>query len=137
MPVKMKILGISGSPRLASTDYVVKKALNYAKEKYQVDIDYFTVARKKIHFCTHCDYCVRKKKGCIHEDDLQELYSKLEWADAWILGSPVYQGQISGQLKTVLDRCRASVAKNPNIFIPLKAAIEADNGWPINSKMTE
>ena len=45
-----------------------------------------------------------------------DLYAKLEWANAWLLGSPVYQGQISGQLKAVLDRCRALVAKNPKVF---------------------
>ena len=31
---KLLILGISGSPRLGSTDYVINEALNYAKSKY-------------------------------------------------------------------------------------------------------
>ncbi len=116
MSFKLKILGISGSPRLASTNFIVKKVLNYAKDKYSVETDYFTVHRKKINFCIHCDYCIRKKQGCIHKDDLQDFYPKLEWANAWILASPVYQGQISGQLKVIMDRCRALVAKNPKVF---------------------
>ncbi|MFQ6126444.1 MAG: NAD(P)H-dependent oxidoreductase [Candidatus Heimdallarchaeota archaeon] len=33
-----------------------------------------------------------------------------------ILGSPVYQENISGQLKTLFDRCRAVVAKNSTFF---------------------
>lgn len=57
-----------------------------------------------------------KKEGCIQKDDVQEIYPKLEWANTWVLGSPVYQGQISGQLKAILDRCRAVVAKNPKVF---------------------
>ena len=113
---KIKLIGISGSPRIASTDSAVKMALSYAEEKHDADIDYFSVHNKQINFCIHCDYCVRKKQGCIHKDDMAELYPKLEWADAWILGSPVYQGAISGQLKTVLDRLRASVARNRTIF---------------------
>lgn len=113
---KIKLIGISGSPRIASTDYAVKKALSYAEEKHDVETDYFSVHKKQIHFCLHCDYCVRKKQGCVHKDDMAELYPKLEWADAWILGSPVYQGAISGQLKTVLDRLRASVAREKTIF---------------------
>ncbi|MFH1328615.1 MAG: flavodoxin family protein [Candidatus Bathyarchaeota archaeon] len=112
----IKLAGISGSPRVGATDYAVKKALNYAKEKYQVETDYVTVRGKTINFCLHCDYCVRKKEGCIQKDDVQQIYPKLEWANAWILGSPVYQGQISGQLKALLDRCRATVAKNLKVF---------------------
>ncbi|MBS3905625.1 MAG: flavodoxin family protein [Syntrophaceae bacterium] len=112
----IKLLGISGSPRVASTDFAVKTALSYSKERYQVETDYYTVHKKEINFCIHCDYCIRKKEGCIHKDDMQELYPKLEWANAWILASPVYQGNVSGQLKAILDRCRALVAKNPKIF---------------------
>lgn len=113
---KLKLIGISGSPRIASTDYAVRSALGYAEEKYGIETDYFSVNKKQINFCIHCDYCVRKKQGCVHKDDMNELYPKLEWADAWILGSPVYQGAISGQLKTVLDRLRASVARKKDIF---------------------
>ena len=113
---KLKIIGISGSPRMGSTDYAVKKALSYAEEKHGAQTDYFSVHKKQINFCIHCDYCVKKKQGCVHNDDMAELYPKLEWADAWILGSPVYQGAISGQLKTVLDRLRASVARKKTIF---------------------
>ncbi len=112
----IKLLGISGSPRIASTDFAVNFALRYARETYQIETDYVTARRKTINFCIHCDFCVKKKEGCIHKDDVQEIYPKLEWANAWVLGSPVYQGQISGQLKTILDRCRAVVAKNPKVF---------------------
>jgi len=113
---KLKLIGISGSPRIASTDYAVKAALRYAEKKYNVETDYFSAHKKHINFCIHCDFCLRKKQGCVHNDDLTDLYPKLEQADAWILGSPVYHGAISGQLKTILDRLRASVAKKKSIF---------------------
>ena len=113
---RIKLLGISGSPRVGATDFAVRAALDYAREKYQVETDYFTARGKKIGFCIHCDHCLRKREGCIQKDDVQDLYPKLEWANAWLLGSPVYQGQICGQLKAMLDRCRALVAKNPKIF---------------------
>ncbi len=114
---KLLILGISGSPRLGSTDYIINEALNYAKSKYNaLEVDYFSVHKKKLNFCTHCDYCIREKKGCVHKDDMSELYPKLQRADAYIIGSPVYQGTLSGQLKVVLDRCRALVAADPNVF---------------------
>jgi multimeric flavodoxin WrbA len=111
----IKIIGISGSPRAASTAYAVEAALSYAKKKYPVQTDFYSLHNKKINFCIHCDYCLRKK-GCVHRDDIAELYPRLEQADAWILGTPVYQGQMSGQLKTLLDRLRAPAASNQDIY---------------------
>lgn len=78
----IRLLGISGSPRKKSTDYIVNEALRFAQEKYDVEIEYFSARGKEMKFCIHCDYCVRKKEGCIHKDDLVELYDKMLWADA-------------------------------------------------------
>jgi len=110
------LLGICGSPRKQGTEYAVQYALNYAAEKFGFETEYWTVRSKDIKFCIHCDYCIREKKGCVHKDDMQELYPKLEIAKFLLFGTPVFQGNLSGQLKTVMDRCRALVAKNPNVF---------------------
>ena len=110
------VLGISGSPRIAATDYIVNYALNLIKEKQNAEILYFSAAKKKINFCIHCDYCVKNKKGCVHKDDMKELYPLMEKADAWIIGTPIYQGSVSAQIKAILDRCRAPVAKNLKVF---------------------
>jgi multimeric flavodoxin WrbA len=111
-----RVLGISGSPRKAATDYIVQKALKYLKNKFTVETKYFSVAGKKLNFCIHCDYCIRKKEGCVFKDDMVEVYELMEWAQAYVLGSPVYQGNISGQLKTLLDRTRAMVVRQPDVF---------------------
>ena len=110
------LLGICGSPRIASTDFMMKTALKRAEEKHQIKTEYFTVAGKNLKFCIHCDHCVRTKKGCVFKDDMALVYPLMEEADAWIVGTPVYQGNISAQTKVVLDRCRALAAKNPSIF---------------------
>lgn len=110
------LLGICGSPRKQGTEFAVQYALNYAAEKFGFETEYWTVRNKDIKFCIHCDYCIREKKGCVHEDDLQELYPKIETAKFLLFGTPVFQGNLSGQLKTVIDRCRGLVAKNPNVF---------------------
>ena len=113
---KPTIFGISGSPRCASTDYVVNAALQYAKEHHRADIRYFSCQKKTLNFCIHCDHCVKKKEGCIFTDDMEGIYDGCEWADALIIGTPVYQGTLSGQIKVVMDRCRAVVARNPSFF---------------------
>lgn len=113
---KNLLLGICGSPRRQGTEYAIKYALNYATEKFGFETEYWTVRNKEINFCLHCDYCVREKKGCVNKDDMEKLYPKLEQAKFFLFGTPVFQGSLSGQLKTVLDRNRALVAKNANIF---------------------
>ncbi|MFW9937128.1 MAG: flavodoxin family protein [Candidatus Thorarchaeota archaeon] len=110
------LLGICGSPRKQGTEFAVQYALKYANEKFGFDTEYWTVSGKDIKFCIHCDYCIREKNGCVHKDDMQDLYPKLEKAKFLLFGTPVFQGNLSGQIKTVLDRCRALVAKNPNVF---------------------
>ncbi|WP_407354927.1 flavodoxin family protein [Methanolobus sp. WCC5] len=124
----IRLLGISGSPRKKSTDYIVNEALRYAQEKFDADTEYFSASGKNMKFCIHCDYCIRKKEGCIHKDDLVELYDKMLWADAWIIGTPVYQGTLSAQTKTIMDRCRAVVARNPKVFLNKVGAATAVGG---------
>jgi len=113
---KNLLLGICGSPRNQGTEYAVKYALKYASEKFGFETEFWTVRNKEIKFCLHCDYCIREKKGCVNKDDMEELYNKLEVAKFLLLGTPVFQGNLSGQLKTVMDRCRAIIAKNPDVF---------------------
>ncbi|MFP4654554.1 MAG: flavodoxin family protein [Methanohalobium sp.] len=124
----IKLLGISGSPRKKATDYIIQEALRYAEEKHSVKTDYFSTSGKELKFCIHCDYCVRTKKGCIHKDDIVELYDKMIWADAWIIGTPAYQGTLSAQTKTILDRCRAVVARDPKVFLNKVGAATAVGG---------
>jgi len=57
------LLGISGSPREASTAFVIKEALNYATKGSKAKTDYFSLKDKNVNFCIHCDYCIREKKG--------------------------------------------------------------------------
>lgn len=110
------LLGICGSPRKEGTEFAVRYALSYATEKFGFKTEFWTVRAKKIGFCMHCDYCIREKKGCILKDDVQDLYPKLVKAKFLILGTPMFQGNVSGQLKTVMDRCRGLVAQNPDVF---------------------
>jgi len=123
----MKLFGISGSPRIAATDWIVKEALRYAEEKWNAETRYFSVRGKKLNFCIHCDHCI-KEGNCIHDDAMKEVYSGFEWADAILIGTPVYQGTLSGQAKVALDRMRAFVARNPHGLRGKVGAAIADGG---------
>ncbi|HEY9204375.1 MAG TPA: flavodoxin family protein [Candidatus Methanoperedens sp.] len=124
----LKLFGISGSPRKAATDYIVREALRYAAEKYPIETSYFSAMGKRLNFCIHCDFCIKNRKGCVHNDDMQEVYEKLKWADALIIGTPVYQGMVSGQTKVIMDRCRAIAAQDLHFIMNKPGAALAVGG---------
>ncbi|MEM2787433.1 MAG: flavodoxin family protein [Archaeoglobaceae archaeon] len=108
------ILGISGSPRKKATEFVLNKALEMLSD-LGFETKFFTVRGKNIGFCQHCDYCL-KHKECKLKDDMFELYELLGKAKGIIIATPVYNGGVSAQIKAVMDRCRALVAKNFDFF---------------------
>ncbi len=108
------IVGICGSPREQATDYVLKEALRMLSEK-GFETRFWTVRGKHVGFCTHCDFCL-KNKECAFKDDMQEVYALLKDAKGIIFATPVYNGGVSAQTKTVMDRCRAAVAGDPDFF---------------------
>lgn len=110
----MKVVGICGSPRQQATEHVLKEALRILEEK-GFRTHFWSVRGKSIGFCTHCDYCL-KNKECIFKDDMQELYALLKEADGILFATPVYNGGISAQTKTIMDRCRAVVAADKDFF---------------------
>ena len=108
------ILGICGSPRDQTTNYVLNIALSKLKNNSFKTID-FEVRGKDIHPCQHCDYCLKNKK-CIIEDDMQELYPLIEEAEGFIIATPIHCGGISSQIKMIMERCRALEAKDLKIL---------------------
>jgi multimeric flavodoxin WrbA len=108
------IVGLCGSPRQQATEHVLKEALRMLEEK-GFETRFWTIRGKHIGFCTHCDYCL-KNKECAFKDDMQEVYALLKDAEGIIFATPVYNGGVSAQTKTVMDRCRAAVAGDSHFF---------------------
>jgi multimeric flavodoxin WrbA len=110
----LMILGLCGSPRARTTEYVLRKALEMLEER-GFETEFYTVRGKNLGFCIHCDHCL-KGAGCILQDDMQELYRLFEEAEAFIFASPVYNGGVSAQTKAAMDRTRALLAADPKAF---------------------
>ncbi|VVB90728.1 Iron-sulfur flavoprotein [uncultured archaeon] len=99
----MKITGISGSPNSGgNNEKVIDMALGMAKEK-GFKADKIFLSKLKISPCNDCGTC-RNIKDCPIEDDMAEVYEKLETSDAIIVSSPVFFGSVTAQLKALFDR---------------------------------
>jgi multimeric flavodoxin WrbA len=110
--VKVKILGIAGSPRHGNTEIIVKEALKAAQELPDVETEFLSLADLKIEGGCKADYaCWRiskeelAKRYCLtYKDDVNLILRKMKDADGIIVGSPVYWGSVPAQLKCLIDR---------------------------------
>lgn len=99
----MLVLGIAGSPRLnGNTSHAVQRALDVIAGE-GLETEFITLADKSIGFCTGCWAC-RATHACVIDDDMARIYAAMRRCDGLILGSPVYMGMVSGQLKAFMDR---------------------------------
>jgi len=99
-----RVIGIVGSPRAGgNTEFLVREALRAAEEE-GVETELITLAGKRIEPCNACLVCREKKADCPIDDDLKPIFDKMLVADGIILGSPVYVGSATPQVKALIDR---------------------------------
>lgn len=116
--MKVRILGISGSPRHGNTEFIVKEALASAEELPDVETEYYSLAGKKLHGCIMCAKChdpnATQENPCPpFPDDVVALSRRMLESDGMIIGTPVYVGGASAQLKMVFDRISSYIEHGP------------------------
>jgi len=88
---KVKIQGISCSPRHGNTEIMVNWALDSARELPGVETELISLAGKEIKPCTECYRCVDAPKDnpCpgIRNDDFREIALKMAEADGYVVGT--------------------------------------------------
>ena len=101
----MKVIGISGSPRPeGNTTLLVREALNAIAEE-GIETEFISLADKELNPCIGCNIC-KEIGSCQIIDDVDEILQKMKEADGIIVGSPVYFGGVTAQLKILMDRSR-------------------------------
>jgi multimeric flavodoxin WrbA len=99
----MRIIGVSGSPRVGgNTDTILKEAL-MAAEKEGAEVGLIRICDYRLEPCNACSACFDTKK-CVIGDDCEKLYQELVNADGVILGSPSYFQGVTAQMKIFIDR---------------------------------
>jgi multimeric flavodoxin WrbA len=101
---KMNISVILGSPRLASNSEKLAKSAVAAVSGPTDSVEYFRLNDLRYRGCQGCLSCKLKTEFCIIKDDLTRVLSSSAMADLVIITSPIYIGEITGQLKGFIDR---------------------------------
>ncbi|WP_089938748.1 flavodoxin family protein [Candidatus Entotheonella palauensis] len=103
-----QVVGIMGSYRKGGAiDTVVSEILNAAQDQ-GAGITKIDLVDKHIAYCTNCRACCQEaglQRGkCVINDDMEEILTTLEGADAIVLGAPVNFGDVNALTRTFLER---------------------------------
>lgn len=102
------IIAINGSPRKnGNTAELLKSALEGAASvgaKTEI-VNLYDLNFKGCVSCFACKLKGSKSYGkCAYKDELTPVLEKIEKADALVLGSPIYFGNVTGEMRSFIER---------------------------------
>jgi putative NADPH-quinone reductase len=100
----MNIVCLLGSPRDKGNSATIAKRFCETAEKLGSEVKTFALNNLNYQGCQGCMLCKTKLDRCALKDDLTEVLDAIRETDTLVLASPVYYWDVSGQLKTFLDR---------------------------------
>lgn len=108
-----KVLLINGSPRKDGNTHVALNEIGKTLNEQNIDTDIAWIGTKPVRGCIACSQCKQQGNGkCVFNDDIcNEIIDKMNSADALVIGSPVYYGQPTGQLLSLIQRAFYAGAK--------------------------
>lgn len=105
------IVVITTSLRRGSNSDALAQAFASGAREAGHNVEVLSLKGKSIAFCQGCLACQRAGK-CVISDDAVPLAEKICHADIVAFATPVYYYGLSGQLKTLLDRCNALYSRD-------------------------
>ncbi len=103
----MKVIALNGSPRKNWNTYtLLDEAVKGAQSK-GAEVELINLYDITYQGCKSCFACKRKGKivdQCVTKDGLFPILQKIRESDAFILGSPIYFGCVTGQMRSLWER---------------------------------
>lgn len=136
-----KVVVLSTSLRTNSnSESLAKSFVDGAKDSGN-EVKYISLKNKDIRFCIGCLAC--KKTGhCVIKDDVADIMNSVLEANVVVWATPIYYYEMSGQMKTLIDRLNPMYSKDykfRDVYLLATAAEEGDevfekvitglNGW--------
>jgi len=98
-----KVTVISTSIRPNSNSELLAKSFVEGAEAAGNEVTFITLKDKDIRFCKGCLSCHQTGK-CIIQDDVAPIMDAVLHADVVAWATPIYYFEMSGQMKTLIDR---------------------------------
>ncbi len=102
----MKVVAFNGSPRQNGNTSILLNTVLDELRANGIETELIHIGTRNIHGCIACGKCRELGNSrCVFSDDIiNDCIGKIENADGVILGSPVYFGDMSSQMKAFIDR---------------------------------
>lgn len=97
------VLIISSSLRKGSNSEALAEEFARGAGDAGNNVELISLRDKEIRFCRGCLACQKTQK-CVIADDAPAIVAKMHDADVIVFATPIYYYEMSGQLKTLLDR---------------------------------
>lgn len=123
-----KVLIISTSPRRGGNSETLADAFAKGAAEAGHDTQKICLYDKTIHFCQGCLACQQTQRCVIH-DDAEAIVQQMKTADVLVFATPVYFYEMSGQMKTLLDRTNPLFPSDyafRNVYLLASAAEDED-----------
>ena len=126
-----KVLVISTSPRKGSNSEALCDEFARGAQESGNEVEKVSLAGKDIRFCRGCFVC-QKTQRCLIRDDADLIEQKMEHADVLVFATPIYYYEMSGQMKTMLDRGNPLFTTDyafRDVYLICTAAEDTDHVW--------
>ena len=101
----MQVLAIIGSPRKGHSYRVTQQIERRLTQNPGVRFEYVFLSQVNLQACRGCYACqCRGEQYCPLRDERGDLVQRMQQADGVIFVSPVYTGNVSGLMKSLMDR---------------------------------
>lgn len=112
-----KIVILNGSPRRNGNTSALVRAFTEGTRSQGHTVTEFFLSDMAIHGCRGC-FGGRsgQEHPCVQKDDMDRIYPAVRTCDVVVLASPLYYWNLSGQLRTAMDRLFALEEHDGNLL---------------------
>lgn len=124
-----KVLIISTSLRNNANSEILAKEVEKGAIEVGHSVEFVSLKDKEIKFCKGCLACQKLGK-CVINDDANEITLKMKESDVIVWATPIYYYEMSGQMKTLIDRANSLFAtgKNFSEIYVITTSADAEKG---------
>lgn len=123
------VLVISTSLRVHSNSEALADSFIEGAKAAGNSVEKISLKGKSIAFCKGCLAC-QKAGACVIKDDALDIAEKMRNADVIAFATPIYYYEMSGQMKTLLDRANSLYSSDyafREIYMLTTAAEDGDH----------
>ncbi len=121
-----KVMIISTSLRNNANSEILAHETERGARDSGHEVEFVTLKDKEINFCRGCLACQKLGK-CVIDDDANEITLKMKDADVIVWATPIYYYEMSGQMKTLIDRANSLFATGKNFSETYVITTSADS----------